>query len=174
MTTPEAAHIAEALRTATKSQNLNGAGIADAVERLTGQRPNAMQVSRWLSAGIPMIRVNPDLATVCRALGLDPVELACDAVREAAQVVPPRPEPGDYADLPVLDIDLLGAGTNPYQQPDCQHPDIAGWRCTVCCDTCNSDGHLCVGCDEPVAHNAIRCFNCNEHHDSLADDRGAA
>lgn len=108
MPNPEAARLAEALRAAMKDQALNGADLADRVERLTGERPNAMRVSRWTNpyrSGRPLIRISPDLAVVAAALNLDPVELICDAVRQARDVeVPARPNPGEYADLPVLDI----------------------------------------------------------------------
>ncbi len=143
MLNPEAARLAEALRAAMKSQNLNGADIADAIERLTGERPGPMQVSRWLRAERPLIRVSPDLKVVAAALKLDPIELACDAIRTA-----------------VLDEPITAP--NPYQTPDCQHPNGAGRRCPACCDDCNSDDHLCQGCGEPVGHNATHCRACNE------------
>ena len=82
MPNPEAARLAEALRTAMKSQNLSGAALAREIERLTGKRPSDMQMSRWLRGERrPLIYVSPDLAAIATALGLDPVELACDALR---------------------------------------------------------------------------------------------
>lgn len=82
MSNPEAARIADMLRTAMKSQNLNGPALADEIERLTGNRPGPMTVSRWMRGERPLIRVSPELDVIARALKLDPVELACDAIRQ--------------------------------------------------------------------------------------------
>jgi transcriptional regulator with XRE-family HTH domain len=106
---PEAARLADTLRAAMKSQSLSGSDLADEIERLTGGRPSAMQVSRWLRGERPLIRVSPDLTLIAGALNLDPVELICDAVRQAYGVeVPPRPSPDEYAGSPVLDIEQIG------------------------------------------------------------------
>jgi hypothetical protein len=77
---PEAARLAEALRAAMKDQALSGAALADAIERLTGDRPHPMWVSRRLSGERPLISVSPDLVTIARALGLSPLVLAMNAI----------------------------------------------------------------------------------------------
>ena len=82
MPNPEAARLAEALRTAMKSQNLSGAALAREIERLTGKRPADIQISRWLHGERrPLLYVSPHLEVIAQALGLDPVELACNALR---------------------------------------------------------------------------------------------
>ena len=84
MDNPEAARLAESLRAAMTTQGLNLPALAERVERLTGERPDRMRVSRWTSGARPLIRISPDLAIVADALGLDPVDLLCDAIRAAA------------------------------------------------------------------------------------------
>lgn len=93
MPNPEADRLAEALRAATKSQCLSGADLAKAIERLTGERPSEMTVSRWLRGEQALIRVSPHLAVIAAALGLDPVELACDAIRQADTPAEPEATP---------------------------------------------------------------------------------
>jgi hypothetical protein len=142
---PEAFRIAEALRGAMAAQDLNGAELADRVEKVTGERPNAMRVSRWLNPepSRVLIRIHDDLAIVAQALRLDRDDLICDAVRGVS-------------------LEQATEATSPYRTPDCQHPDVAGERCPACCDACNSDAHLCRGCGEPVGHYANHCRSCNE------------
>jgi transcriptional regulator with XRE-family HTH domain len=77
---PEAARLADKLRTAIEDQALRGPAIADRVEGLTGVRPSAMTVSRWLSGERPLIRVSPHLRVLAEVAGLDPLELVHDAI----------------------------------------------------------------------------------------------
>lgn len=80
-----AARLAASLRTAMKDQALNGAGLADRIERLTGSRPTPQWVSRrvggsWRKA---MIQVDPDLFVLAEALDInreDLTALIVDAV----------------------------------------------------------------------------------------------
>ena len=68
-----AARLAASLRTAMKDQALNGAGLADRIERLTGIRPSPQWVSRRLG-GVrmkPMIQVDPDLFIIAQALNIN-------------------------------------------------------------------------------------------------------
>ncbi len=131
-----------------KSQNLNGAALADRVEQLTGERPNAMRVSRWLNPepSRVLIRISPDLALIAAALQLDPVELACDAIRQAH--------------APAAHIEQFGVTPNPYQSSRCEHPNLAGYGCQACCDACNEDRHHCHSCGQPVGHLATCCDEC--------------
>lgn len=83
-----AARLADSLRTAMKDQALNGAGLADRIERLTGSRPTPTWISRRLgapavtegSAGSEqagrsrahaLIRVDESLFVLARALEVD-------------------------------------------------------------------------------------------------------
>jgi hypothetical protein len=130
-----------------KDQALNGSDLADRVERLTGERPNAMRVSRWTNpygSGRPLIRISPDLAVVAAALNLDPVELICDAVRQAH------------------DVEQGAVTPNLHQSSRCEHPNVAGEGCQACCDDCNSDRHQCFGCGTPVGHRTHRCPDCTD------------
>ena len=81
---PEAARLADKLRTAMKDQALNGPAIADEVERLTGVRPSPMTVSRWLSGERPLIRISPSLRALAQVAGLDLTELVVDSLAEPA------------------------------------------------------------------------------------------
>lgn len=82
---PEAARLADKLRTAMKDQALRGPAIADEVERLTGVRPSAMQVSRWLSGKRPLIRLAPELFVLAEIAGLDPLRLVAASMIEPAE-----------------------------------------------------------------------------------------
>jgi hypothetical protein len=90
---PEAARLADKLRTAMKDRALRGPAIADEVERLTGERPKfaAQWISRRLSGEKALIRVSPDLYVLAEIAGLDPVELIVGALVE--QTEGPVPEP---------------------------------------------------------------------------------
>lgn len=68
-----AARLAGSLRTAMKDQALNGAGLQDRIERLTGDRPTPTWVSRRLGGSRlqPLIKVDPDLFVIARALEID-------------------------------------------------------------------------------------------------------
>lgn len=83
-----AALLATRLRNAMKDQALNGAGLADRVERLTGVRPSPDWVSRRVNDDAvrfqPLIRISRDLFTLADALDLDPMDLIEDVVRQAA------------------------------------------------------------------------------------------
>ena len=79
---PEAARLADKLRTGMKARALNGTAIADEVERLTGVRPSAMQVSRWLSGKRPLIRIAPELFVLAEIAGVDPVRLIVGSLAE--------------------------------------------------------------------------------------------
>jgi hypothetical protein len=142
---PEAFRIAEALRGAMAAQDLNGAELADRVEKVTGERPNAMRVSRWLNPepSRVLIRIHDDLAIVAQALGLDRDDLICDAVRGAS-----------------VTVERLGVTPNLYQSNRCEHPNLAGEGCQACCDDCNSDRHGCQGCGTPVGHRDRLCDDC--------------
>lgn len=72
-----AARIAEALRTAMKAQSLNGADLADRIERLTGTRPSPTWVSRRLGGRRikGLVDVDPDLFVIARALEINRDEL---------------------------------------------------------------------------------------------------
>jgi hypothetical protein len=67
-----------------KDQALSGADLADRVERLTGDRPSPVWVSRRLLGVRPLIRVSEDLFVIAAALELDPMDLVEDAVRGPA------------------------------------------------------------------------------------------
>lgn len=147
--TPEAALLARTIREAMKAQNMRGTDLIAAIARIDGGRePSEMQVSRWRNGEVPLVRVSPDLAVIAQALGLDPVELACDAIRNAhapAAAAARQPQP-----------------PNPYQSPQCEHPNVAGVRCPACCDACNSDSHPCAGCGQPVGHGKLVCSDCRD------------
>lgn len=85
---PEAARLADKLRTAMKDQALRGPAIADEVERLTGVRPSAMQVSRWLSGERPLIRVHPMLYALAEIAELDSVGLIVESLAETEPAEP--------------------------------------------------------------------------------------
>jgi len=145
--TSAAARLSEMIRTAMKDQALSATEFADRVERLTGVRPYSMQVSRWLNGlhrDRPLVTVSPHLRPIALALGLDPLEMACDALRAE-----------------------LGITATPI---DCTHPtstepDRPGQRCSKCCDTCNNDGHSCLGCGTPVGHLTRYCPDCTAPDD---------
>lgn len=95
MADTSAARLAATLRAAAKDQALSGSDLADRIERLTGKRPSAAWISRRLGAThdsdesgtgrlrYPLIRISPDLFTLATVLGLDPMDLIEDAVRNA-------------------------------------------------------------------------------------------
>ncbi len=147
MTNSAAFRLAAVLRAAAKRQSLNGPALAERVERLTGARPDAMTVSRWLSgrhAVRPMIFVSPHLITMARVLDLDPRELAVQALHAE------------------LDHQMHGVKpqANPNQTPDCLHPNLTGEGCSACCDWCNGDHHRCGACGQPVGHRTDLCPDC--------------
>lgn len=82
---PEAARLADKLRTGMKAQALNGTAIADEVERLTGVRPGAMQVSRWLSGKRPLIRIAPEVFVLAEIANMDPVALVLSVLTESME-----------------------------------------------------------------------------------------
>lgn len=92
---PEAARLADKLRTAMKDRALRGPAIADEVERLTGERPKfaAQWISRRLSGAKPLIRVSPDLYVLAEIAGLDPVALILGVMVEMMEG--PSPEPAE-------------------------------------------------------------------------------
>lgn len=80
-----AARLAEAFRAVMKDQALNGAGLAERIERLTGTQPSPVWVSRRLGGSRPknLIDVDPDLFVIAQALGInrsDLIELVIRAV----------------------------------------------------------------------------------------------
>jgi hypothetical protein len=84
---PEAARLADKLRTAMKDRALRGPAIADEVERLTGVRPAyaAQWISRRLSGTKPLIRIHPDLYVLAEIAGLDPDQLILDSLTETPE-----------------------------------------------------------------------------------------
>lgn len=81
-----AARLAGSLRTAMKDQALNGAGLADRIERLGEPRPTPTWISRRLGSPAisprpdsqsiatraqPLIKVDPDLFVIARALEVE-------------------------------------------------------------------------------------------------------
>ena len=85
---PEAARLAGKLRAAMKDQALRGPAIADEVERLTGDRPSAMQVSRWLSGKRPLIRIAPELFVLAEIAGLSATDLVFTTLCESESSEP--------------------------------------------------------------------------------------
>lgn len=82
-----AAHLAARLRTAMKDQALRGREVADRIERLTGDRPSEVWVSRRTNPDgvkfVPLLKVSDDMFVIAAALDLDPMDLIEDAVRLA-------------------------------------------------------------------------------------------
>ncbi len=78
--------VVEQLRARMKDQALSGVQLADEIERITGARPSAVQVARWVGGANQLLRINPAFYAVTAALGLDPIEVLTD-IAEAIQPV---------------------------------------------------------------------------------------
>ena len=79
---PAAARLTKAMRDAMKHQGLSVSDLADVIGRQTGVRCDPQWVYKVTGDyDYPvLIRVSPHLATLARALNLDPVQLVVDAV----------------------------------------------------------------------------------------------
>jgi hypothetical protein len=78
---PEAARVAEKIRTVMKHQGLSGAELADRIERLTGERHSYMWMTRRMLGHIHLtepetvvVRHHPnrELELIAQALDMDP------------------------------------------------------------------------------------------------------
>jgi hypothetical protein len=136
-----AARLADRLRAGMKVRALSGAELARQVGRLTGDgEPDRMWVSRRIGMAkhpVSLMTVSPDLFAIAEVLQLDPVDLVAGAMRDAM------------------------AGPNPYQSPNCTHPNRVGAGCQACCDDCNNDRHVCHSCDTLTGHNRTVCPDCS-------------